>query len=313
MQVRPIEPHEISVFAGTCGAPDNVRAVQGYLEQMLAGGAMRGDWCFLLENGGTPVGRVALWTLPGSGVPLAVVLLDVPWDAGWSSAGGELLRFARERARAVGATHLGYVLDSPRGWPQWQDHPEERVALLEEAGFVLERETRRFEWPGGAVRPASGERLTYRTLAEVGEDAFVEALAAVSTDSLDQRDREERERQGAAGAARELLAELRRLEYEPAWWELAYGAAGELVGLVMPARNPTFATIGYIGVTPAQRGRGYVDALLARGTATLLGAGATAIRADTDRRNAPMANAFARAGWVEFATRREFGVDLGAG
>lgn len=100
------------------------------------------------------------------------------------------------------------------------------------------------------------------------------------------------------------------MDHEPGWWQLAYTAAGELVGLVMPTRAPTFATIGFVGVVPEQRGRGHIDELLARGTATLGAAGATDFRADTDVRNAPMASAFRRAGWAEFAARREYAIGL---
>ena len=74
-------------------------------------------------------------------------------------------------------------------------------------------------------------------------------------------------------------------------------------------------TVFYVGVVPEMRGRGYVDDLLAAGTATLLdvrskGGDEKPLRADTDVANAPMAAAFERAGWARFARRREYGVDL---
>jgi ribosomal protein S18 acetylase RimI-like enzyme len=53
----------------------------------------------------------------------------------------------------------------------------------------------------------------------------------------------------------------------------------------MPARNATSAVINFIGVVPEHRGKGYVDDLLAEGTATLHAAGAERVRADTDTRN----------------------------
>ena len=63
------------------------------------------------------------------------------------------------------------------------------------------------------------------------------------------------------------------------------------------------------------RGRGYVDDLLAAGTATLLDARERdgfekPLRADTDVSNAPMAAAFERVGWVRFAGRREYVMSL---
>ena len=63
----------------------------------------------------------------------------------------------------------------------------------------------------------------------------------------------------------------------------------------MPARAPNMTTIGYIGVVPSQRGRRYVDDLLARGTAVLRhDVPDIVIRADTDLANEPMAAAFER-------------------
>ena len=90
------------------------------------------------------------------------------------------------------------------------------------------------------------------------------------------------------------------------------------MGLVMPAEPPAFLTVFYVGVVPEMRGRGYVDDLLAAGTAVLLGARAHGgnekpLRVDTDVANAPMNAAFERAGWARFAGRREYSVDLTSG
>ena len=90
------------------------------------------------------------------------------------------------------------------------------------------------------------------------------------------------------------------------------------MGLVMPAEPPGFLTVFYVGVVPEMRGRGYVDGLLAAGTATLLKArrrdkNEKHLRADTDVANAPMAAAFERAGWARFAGRREYVVELASG
>jgi RimJ/RimL family protein N-acetyltransferase len=157
----------------------------------------------------------------------------------------------------------------------------------------------------------SHPRLTYRTLDDVGEAAFLNAIERVSTDSFDQISRDERDRLGPKGEALQTLDELRSMTYEPPWWELGFDAEGELVGLIMPTGAPSFVTIGYIGVVPEQRGHGYVNELLARGTVTLLRIGrGMDIRADTDVTNAPMAAAFERAGYSRFATRREYELRL---
>jgi RimJ/RimL family protein N-acetyltransferase len=72
------------------------------------------------------------------------------------------------------------------------------------------------------------------------------------------------------------------------------------VGFVIPARNSYNPIIAYIGVLPEHRGRGHIDDLLAEGTRILAEQGVPRIRASTDLGNVPMAQAFQRAGYVNF-------------
>jgi len=157
-------------------------------------------------------------------------------------------------------------------------------------------------------------RLTYRALDEVGDEAFIEAMSEVSEGTLDREIQDARERLGPDGEARAFFDDAREVSHDSSWWQLAYTLEGELVGLVMPVEPPAFLTVFYIGVVSAMRGHGYVDDLLATGTATLLTAGSEAkgkpLRADTDVANAPMVTAFKRARWEEFARRREYALEL---
>jgi RimJ/RimL family protein N-acetyltransferase len=312
MHTRPVRAEELDLFVETAGTADHRREVERYMERMFAAGSMRPEWCFIAEaeQGERPLGRVALWTLPGMGEPFALVLLDLPWDGDYTAVGTRLLGYVLEKARVLGAEEMEHVVDDPPMRPQFQDHAEQRVELLESVGFAFRRETGRFEWRGREPPSVSG-RLTLHTLEYVGEDAFVEAMREVSEGTLDREIRGERERLGAQRAARQFFEDARRVEHDPAWWRLAYTPEGELVGLVMPAEPPGFLTIFYVGVVPGTRGQGYVDDLLAAGTAMLLdarrrGGNEKPLRADTDVANGPMAAAFERAGWSRFARRREY-------
>ncbi len=316
MQIRPVRADELDLFVETAGSPGHRREVAQYLESMFTASSMRPEWCFVAEEeqGERPLGRVALWTLPGMEEPFALVLLDVPWDGDYMGVGTRLLGDVLEEARALDAGEIEHVVDDPPMRPQFQHHPEKRVELLESTGFAFRRETGRFEWPRGET-PAVPRQLSLRSLEEVGEGTFVEAIRKVSEETLDREIREERERLGAGGAAREFFEDARRVEHDPDWWRLAYTPEGELVGLVMPAEPPGFLTIFYVGVVPEMRGQGYVDDLLAFGTATLLDTRTEddkekPLRADTDVANGPMAAAFERVGWVRFAGRREYVMDL---
>jgi len=306
----------MDLFFGAAGPPDHREEIEQYLESMFALGSMRPGWCFVVEDGeDRPLGRVAFWTLPGSERPLALVLLDVPWEGDHLGVGSRLLGDVLGEARRLGAGEIEHVLDAPPMQPQYQYRPEKRTELLEDAGFTLRRETDRFQWQG-AEPPVVPDRLSYRSLEEVGEEAFVDAVSRVSEGTLDREIRGERERLGPRPAARDFFEAARMVGHDPSWWRLAYdGRGGELVGLVMPAAPPGFLTFYYVGVVPGMRGRGYVDDLLAAGTASLLGASAEGgnekpLRVDTDVANAPMAAAFGRAGWTRFAGRREYVVDL---
>jgi RimJ/RimL family protein N-acetyltransferase len=150
------------------------------------------------------------------------------------------------------------------------------------------------------------ERLIYRSLPDVGTEALLTAIERVSAGTPDQLIQQHRTTYGAEGAAQLMLSILQSMEYDPAWWQLAYTADGILVGLVMPTKSLTFGTIGYIGVVPEQRGHGYSHDLLVRGTATLHAAGISVIRADADVDNEPMAKAFRRVGYTQAGTRREY-------
>jgi predicted N-acetyltransferase YhbS/RimJ/RimL family protein N-acetyltransferase len=316
MRIRTVRAEELDLFV-EAGSPEHREEVVRYLQSMFAADSMRPEWCFVAqeEEEDRTLGRVAFWTLPGMEEPFALVLLDVPWDGDYMGVGTRLLEDVLNEARGLGAKEIEHVLDAPPMRPQFQHRPEERVELLRSVGFAFRRETDRFEWRGVEPNVEAG-RLSFRTLEEVGDDAFIDAMRRVSEGTLDREIRQERERLGPQEAAREFFEDARRVKHEPSWWRLAYNRPrGELVGLVMPAQPPTFLTIFYVGVVAEMRGRGYVDDLLAAGTATLLEARAgdakdMLLRADTDVANAPMADAFERAGWRRFAGRREYSVDL---
>jgi len=317
MYIRIVNAGEIDLFIKAAGSPDHQLEVREYLDRMFAAGSMRPEWCFVAEGDvERPLGRVAFWTLPGMEEPFALVLIDVA-DGDYAGVGRSLLRHVLEEARALGAGEIEHVVDDPPMPPQFQNNAQKRIELLEDVGFTFRRATGRFEWQEGEPPTTTG-RLSFRTLPDVGEDTFVEAMMKVSEGTLDQEIREERERLGAKPAARDFFDDARRVEHDPSWWRLAYSQDGQLVGLVMPAEPPGFLTIFYVGVVPAMRGRGYVDDLLASGTATLLearnrGGNEKPLRADTDVANAPMAAAFERTGWARFAGRHEYIVDLAMG
>jgi GNAT superfamily N-acetyltransferase/RimJ/RimL family protein N-acetyltransferase len=311
MRIRSVGTNELDLFIDAAGFPDHRSEIEQYLDRMFAAGSMRPEWCFIAEEEDRPVGRVAFWTLPGMEQPFALVLLDVDWEGVYTAVGTRLLQYTLDAARALGAEDIEHVIDAPPIRPQFQHHAQKRIGLLKSAGFYLRRETGRYEWRG-TEPPTEPGRLSFLALEEVGEEAFIEAMERVSEGTLDQEIRAEREKLGTKRAAQEFFDDAGRVQHDASWWRLAYAPNGDLAGLIMPAEPPGFLTIFYVGVVPGMRGRGYVNDLLAAGTATLLAAGKNdkPLIADTDISNAPMAAAFERAGWTRFAGRQEYVKDL---
>jgi GNAT superfamily N-acetyltransferase/RimJ/RimL family protein N-acetyltransferase len=311
MRIRSVGTNELDLFIDAAGFPDHRSEIEQYLDRMFAAGSMRPEWCFIAEEEDRPVGRVAFWTLPGMEQPFALVLLDVDWEGVYTAVGTRLLQYTLDAARALGAEDIEHVIDAPPIRPQFQHHAQKRIGLLKSAGFYLRRETGRYEWRG-TEPPTEPGWLSFLALEEVGEEAFIEAMERISEGTLDQEIRAEREKLGTKRAAQEFFDDAGRVQHDASWWRLAYAPNGDLAGLIMPAEPPGFLTIFYVGVVPGMRGRGYVNDLLAAGTATLLAAGKNdkPLIADTDISNAPMAAAFERAGWTRFAGRQEYVKDL---
>jgi RimJ/RimL family protein N-acetyltransferase len=79
----------------------------------------------------------------------------------------------------------------------------------------------------------------------------------------------------------------------------------------MPALNASGDGVNWlIGVLWEQRGRQYVDELLGTLVDTLARAGVTRVVSDTDTENCPMARAFTRCGFRQFATSTTYTIDL---
>jgi RimJ/RimL family protein N-acetyltransferase len=278
-----------------------------YAESLVRQEYTKPEWCVLALERGAPAARGAFWAFPGEAVPRDLVLIETDWSDESLSAGQALLIRLDELARALGAEELTHSVDSPPAAPQYQEHEDERIRLLERAGYELLRDGLRWRYSGPALEEApQGHSLTFRTLSEAGQDAFIEAIAATYEGIRDSWITERIKELGTLRAARADFRDEQSLDYRPEWWELAYTSEGTLAGVIMAARNPTAAIISYVGIVPELRGRGLAPQLVRRGTGRLLDSGADEIRGDCDRDNIGMIKAFERAGYEEFARRRTY-------
>jgi RimJ/RimL family protein N-acetyltransferase len=173
------------------------------------------------------------------------------------------------------------------------------MAALEQTGARLLAERLRFEWLPGTPVTAPSDRLTFRPVEDT--DELLDLMTRVLDGTLDAHSRDDLTRMSAREAATSHYEEeLAHYKSPRDWWRLASLPDGTPVGFVTPARNSYNPIIGYLAVLPEHRGNGYIDDILAQGTRVLAAQGVPRIVAATDLGNVPMANAFRRAGYVDF-------------
>lgn len=270
----------------------------------LDAGRRRPGWMWVALRGDALVARAAWWGRPQDDLPLLLDILDLDEGTERVDTGALLLRTAM--ANVVGDSRRvpHYLRFVPPGWredPAARRDVEDRMAVVGHAGARPLVERLRLEWrpdPARPVPPPDG-RLTFRPPRD--EDELIDLMTGVLECTLDAHSREELTRMSPREQARfQYDDELTAYPSPREWWRVATLPGGEPVGFVLPARNAYHAIIAYIGVLPAHRGNGHVDALLAEGTRVLAEQDVPCVRASTDVGNVPMARAFARAGYVTF-------------
>lgn len=227
----------------------------------------------MAEADGRLSGNVVLWSPPGNDVPMDIVLFEADGEA----TARLLLDEAGALAKRLGATTQGHALDHPAQAPQFQHDREFRERVLGDAGFVLTRDGCRFRWVAATPVPPEDSRLTWRSLAELGEKPFVDILTDVLSDTKDSL--------LLKMTAEELWNDSLSYEHSPQWYEIGFDVEGNAAAISLPARSPSFPVIGFVGVASAHRGHGYANAVVARGTQILVAAGATEIRGECSAAN----------------------------
>jgi RimJ/RimL family protein N-acetyltransferase len=263
----------------------------------LAAGRRRTGWLWLALRGDRVTARAGWWSRDGDDKPLLMDIFD-----GDPDDGERLLSAALAAVLPDGPAGLEYLQFVP---PDWRDHEDtrrrvdNRMATVARTGAKLFVERLRLEWRPGTPVPDDSGRLTFRPPRDAEE--LIGLMTLVLDGTLDAYSRAGLTRMSAREVAEDQYhTELARYPSPHDWWRVATLPDDAPVGFVIPARNAYNPIIAYIGVVPAHRGHGYIDDLLAAGTRVLAAEGVPRIRASTDVGNAPMAAAFARAGYAAF-------------
>jgi RimJ/RimL family protein N-acetyltransferase len=277
-------------------------------------GEYRPEWTWIAEDqdgaGGAPLAVAAWWGRPGASYPASLDCLcarDSLSPAERTGVAVGLLTAAHDAyARAGAADPPDYHIFLPG---DWRDRPGAVAALAwreeaaRQAGLVQTLERLRYEWTPGDGLPAPSRRLVFRP--EPDDEVFAGLAARVLAGTLDATSRKEAEAIGPEAQGRRDIAFYRdQMRGKRSWWRVAETPGGEVAGFGIPSRNTEVPVIGYLGVLPGHRGKHYADDILAELTRILVAeAGATAIQADTDLANGPMAASFERTGYRNFGRR----------
>ncbi|GGY25056.1 GNAT family N-acetyltransferase [Streptomyces omiyaensis] len=257
----------------------------------------RPEWKRVALRDGEVVARGAWWGGPDDTEPVNINWFDVA--EGEEEAGAALLRSAPRQVELE--------INLPGGWrdePALRAAAETRFAAARAAGYALLVERFLYRWTPERGLPERPGRLDFR--AEADDAVFLDALRRIHSVTLDAHALRAVEEGGVDQAAQEELDFFHWCPSPREWWQVAHTPEGDLAGIHIPAHNPSGPTIGFIGVVPEQRGRGYAYDLLAECAHLLVEHGAESISAATDRGNVPMAANFAKAGFPVVRERINF-------
>ncbi|MGV9328120.1 GNAT family N-acetyltransferase [Streptosporangium sandarakinum] len=298
---RPLTADDLHLFHAYGPLPaSGVGARHASFEKL---GYDRPDWLWVALRGEETVARAAFWGPPGAEHPFSLDWFDPGTGPDRVEVGAALLRAAY--AALVTPDYSSPVGDRPDFHlflpADWHDRPDavadvaDRVEAAERAGLRHSVERLNLRWIPEYGLPPRSTRLTFAPADD--DEAVLDVLTRITEGSLDAWDRHRLAEQGPRKTAEATLEDIAGFPGGRHRWRLACDAAGDVVGITMPTRNATTATIGYIGVDPAYRGRHYIDDLVAETLHIFTAEGEPEVRDSTDVGNAPMAASFARIGY----------------
>jgi len=286
-QVQRDEPNEFCQIKGAREISTNT------MIELWDNEISKPEWCFIVEVGNNGKGRIGFFKA-GDEKNLNMFALHFPGLDDANSATPEM--FLTEIfgfMRNKGVLSINYHLDS---------ETENHIMLLEvlkKTGMQVTQSKKSYLLERKASSKPSQNRLDYKTLSEVGKEAFLTAISEVTQGTLDREDERVYKERGKEKAAEEHMNLLKDIGDRDDTWYLAY-EQGVFVGLVIPQKiDKQTGVINYIGVVPAQRGKGYVSALLEKGISSLFQRKFQRIIADIDELNFPMEKALKKLGFKE--------------
>jgi GNAT superfamily N-acetyltransferase len=295
LRVRTVT--DINDFLGFPGDPENYADI--VKDDWESGESKRG-WCLLLEDGDERIGRVGFLVTPTTSDPrwlgslppteLSIYGLELPWDGNYLDAGGQLIRESLREIQSE-VPDLLQVRINVEGRP----FADARRLLMESLGTELFQEKQGFSWRDHGESLDPGDRLSFRSVSDVGAGVYRSVMSLCGENSLDRNDRYYWQGCGPDNWAAQMMVYLH--DHDAPMWLVGYHDDVPVGYVAVGSDEAWGSTIIHIGVVPSHRGNGYIHDLIVAGTAAARRAGITSMLSDVDVLNQPMVSAMSRAGY----------------
>lgn len=209
-----------------------------------------------------------------------------------------LVRQGLDDARSNTAEYVRYRVN-----PEFTAQAALARAAVERAGMQLFQEKEGLHLDPTGI--GTDGVLEFRSLDDIGQEAFVPVIASIGRGTLDRNDRWFHERAGETNWAQVFLSMC--APEDRSSWMVAFDHTNDPVGFIgvseMPIDEPTgwditpCGTIVMVGVVPRHRGRGHIDEILSAGASAAARRGFAAMLDSVDVDNGPMLAAMARCGY----------------
>ncbi|BCN31816.1 GNAT family N-acetyltransferase [Anaeromicropila herbilytica] len=291
MRVRTIQLEDIAQYE-QIGVEEGRKSSLN-LQKWLDTGRTSLDWCFVIELDGQFLGRIIYGIFEEEPYDIKVWQIKLAdTEGGLLNIGNKLLADSIEILKEKGFNTVEYHLYSttPELFETFQ-------SIFKTHGFQIVQEKKSFE-TNQVNNIDKAKKFEYKTLKEVGEKVFIEAIESVTEGTLDREDVMSIKLHGSRKAATLYFELLKEIDFNETWWRIAYNEKKEMIGLVVPQKfSEEEGAINYIGVTPTQRGNGYVRELLWEGARIMIEDGIQNIMADIDIQNYPLEKALEQLGY----------------
>ena len=294
--VRPIDAEEIDLFVSIPDGVPNV-SLRDHIEAQWNSGESKPEWCFVLEDETSYLGRAAFWGFDTKDLNLGAWYVD--WDTDKIQDGVTLIEGCCEGLQQMGIRSAEARLFSDR-----TTQLEERNAILIAAGFTLVQDKKRFSLELPVESVSTGEITLEQPSGPIVE-IFQPLVEQAMLHSLDRADRLDLGLDDSPIAAKSRIDLLLNIDPDFSGWLIARNADAEVVGFVITQRfNSTIGVINYIGVLPNFIGKHYSLDLLRGAVSHLTKTGYSGVIAETDVENLPMLRALSDCGFQERSATR---------